>query len=98
MLAGVVDDRLVATVMVGDDGHRGWVYYLAVEDGRRRRGLGRAMLRAAEAWLAGRGAPKLHLMVRAANAAVLGFYATLGYAPSEVVVLQKTLGPPADPP
>lgn len=94
VLAGVLGDRLVATVMVGDDGHRGWVYYLAVDAQHRRRRLGAAMMAAAEAWLAARGAPKLNLMVRASNAAVLGFYEALGYTPGDVAVLQKVLTPP----
>jgi GNAT superfamily N-acetyltransferase len=57
VLEGVQDDALVATAMVGHDGHRGWVYYLAVRPDVRRCGHGAAMMRACEAWLARRGAP-----------------------------------------
>jgi ribosomal protein S18 acetylase RimI-like enzyme len=64
--------------MVGSDGHRGWVYYLAVAPARRRAGLGRTMMDAAEAWLRARGAPKIQLMVREDNEAALGFYEALG--------------------
>ncbi len=85
------DGTLAATVMVGDDGHRGWVYYLAVAESERGRGLGRAMMRAAEDWLAKRGVPRLNLMVRADNSAVRAFYAALGYRTSDVAVLQKDL-------
>ena len=69
--------QLAATVMVGHDGHRGWVYYLAVKRGNRRRGLGRRMMHEAQSWE--RGAVKLQLMVRDGNAAALGFYQHLGY-------------------
>lgn len=88
------DGALLATAMVGDDGHRGWVYYLAVAEGARRDGLGRRMMGAAEDWLAARGAPRLNLMVRAGNAEVRSFYAALGYRSSDVTVLQKDLGSP----
>jgi ribosomal protein S18 acetylase RimI-like enzyme len=72
------DDALVASVMVGHDGHRGWVYYLAVAPERRRAGLGRAMMGAAEDWLRAHGAPKLQLMVRDTNDAAQAFYEALG--------------------
>ncbi len=64
VLVGQIDDRLVATVMVGCDGHRGCVYYLAVDPEARLNGLGRRMMAAAEDWLRSRGAPKIQLMVR----------------------------------
>ena len=82
---------LVATVMVGDDGHRGWVYYLAVDPARQRGGLGRLMMAAAEDWLAKRGCPKLNLMVRGDNTQARGFYARLGYEVNDVVTLAKRL-------
>lgn len=91
ILVAESDGRIAASVMVGHDGHRGWLYYLAVDPGWQRRGLGRAMVRAAEAWLADAGLPKVQLMVRATNAAVLAFYERLGYAPSPVTVMQKWL-------
>lgn len=91
VLVGRTDGAVVATAMAGFDGHRGWVYYLAVEPARQRSGLGRAMLDAAESWLRARGAPKIMLMVGCDNAAVLGFYEALGYAPSPVVALGKLL-------
>ena len=91
ILAGRVDDRLVATVMVGCDGHRGWVYYLAVDPECRHAGHGVTMMKAAEGWLKACGAPRLNLMVRADNAAAVGFYEAIGYAASDVMVLQKVL-------
>jgi ribosomal protein S18 acetylase RimI-like enzyme len=91
VLTGTLDGSLVATAIVGHDGHRGWVYYLAVAPSARGRGHGRAMMEAAERWLAERGVPKLNLMVRANNEAVIGFYAALGYGRDEVVVLSRRL-------
>ena len=84
-------DRLIASVMTGFDGHRGWVYYLAVAPNRRREGLGRALMDAAEAWLRERGAPKLQLMVRTSNEEALGFYEALGLERQEVVTLGRFL-------
>jgi ribosomal protein S18 acetylase RimI-like enzyme len=85
-------EALAASVMVGSDGHRGWVYYLAVAPDRRREGLGRQLMDAAEAWLRDRGAPKLQLMVRTSNAEALGFYEALGLVRQEVVTLGRFLG------
>jgi len=82
---------LAGTVMVGHDGHRGWMYYVAVARERRGKGLGRALVAAAEAWLAERGVPKAMLMVRTTNAGVLGFYERQGYARSRTVVLERRL-------
>ena len=91
ILAGRDDDRIVATAMVGHDGHRGWVYYLAVRPGFRRQGLAGKLMRAAEQWCFERGVPKLQLMVRSENVETARFYATLGYEKSDVVVLAKWL-------
>ncbi len=82
---------LAASVMTGFDGHRGWVYYLAVAPERRRGGLGARMMAAAEAWLRARGAAKIQLMVRDDNEAALGFYEALGLERQEVVVLGRFL-------
>src|ERR1700733_6487039 len=68
VLAAIGDgDGLLATAMVGHDGHRGWVYYLAVDPAQRARGLGRQMMEACEDWVRSRGIPKIQLMVRATN-------------------------------
>ncbi len=87
------DGRLAATVMVGDDGHRGWVYYLAVDPDFREAGLGRRMMAAAEAWLRERDAPKIQLMVREDNGQTIGFYNALGYEVQPVVTIGKRLDP-----
>jgi ribosomal protein S18 acetylase RimI-like enzyme len=85
---------LLGTAMVGHDGHRGWVYYLAVAPSARGTGLGRALMAACEDWVAARGIPKLMLMVRSSNEAVLGFYARLGYAVEDTAVLGRRLDTP----
>jgi len=87
------DGELAATVMVGDDGHRGWVYYLGVKPDHRGRGLGRTLMEAAEAWLRDRNAPKIQLMVREDNEAAIGFYKALGYEVQPVVTIGKRLDP-----
>jgi hypothetical protein len=89
VLVGREAGAVAATVMVGCDGHRGWVYYLAVEPGRQGSGLGRAMMAAAEAFVQAAGAPKIQLMVRAGNAAVIGFYRKLGYLTEDIAVLGR---------
>jgi ribosomal protein S18 acetylase RimI-like enzyme len=92
VLAAVGDDGgLLATAMVGHDGHRGWVYYLAVDAAARGRGLGRRMMEACEIWVQSRGVPKIQLMVRATNTAMVGFYEHLGYVDADVVVLGRRL-------
>ena len=91
ILAAHAGERLVGTVMVGHDGHRGWVYYLAVADDCRRTGQGRALMAAAMDWLRGAGVLRINLMVRDGNDAVLGFYRALGFRRSDVHVLQHDL-------
>ncbi len=73
-------DRIVATVMAGYDGHRGWLYYLAVDPTRQGAGLGTALVRAAESRLLALGCPKVNLQVRDDNAGAIAFYRKLGYA------------------
>lgn len=83
--------RVLASVMCGSDGHRGWLYYLAVDPSERGRGHGHAMVRHAENWLQGIGVPKVELMIREDNAAVRGFYARLGYQVEPRVVMSRWL-------
>lgn len=74
------DERLiVGSVMAGYDGHRGWLYYLATAASHRQRGVARSLVREAERRLLAMGCPKVQLMVREGNDAVLGFYDALGY-------------------
>lgn len=88
---GVAGGDPVATIMVGHDGHRGWIYYLAVDSGHEQKGLGRQMVLHAEDWLAARGLPKVQLMVRAGNTEVIGFYDRLGYDEVPRVVMERWL-------
>ena len=93
ILVGTVDGVVVASVMAGHDGHRGWIYYLAVSPDRKARGHGREMMAEAELWLKARGAPKVQLMVRQGNETAAAFYTTLGYERQDVTVLGKWLTP-----
>ncbi len=97
MLGAFIDDELLATVMAGFDGHRGWLYYVAVEPHRLREGIGRALVGAAEVWLAERGAGKVQLMVRAGNEGAEHFYDALGYERGDVILMQKWLVDPGVP-
>lgn len=102
-LAGRVDNAtilvarsgggVVGAAMIGHDGHRGALYYLGVDPDCRRGGVGRALVNAAEAWCRVRGVPKLNLLVRNENLAVLAFYESLGYLPTNCVSLYRTLDP-----
>ena len=67
VLLGRDGDAIVASVLVGHDGHRGWVYYVTVDPEHRKKGFGRAIMTAAEDWLRARGILKLQLMVRPDN-------------------------------
>ena len=91
VLAGWADGDLLATAMVGHDGHRGSVYYLAVSPEHQGRGHGRSMMAACEAWLRERGVPKLNIMVRGDNSTARGFYERLDYGTDDVMVLSRRL-------
>ena len=91
VLVGRDADAIVATVMVGHDGHRGWVYYVAVDPVRRAQGLGRCIMSAAEDWLRQAGIAKLQLLVRRSNAKAGAFYQSLGYTEAETIVFAKWL-------
>ena len=91
VLIGRDGDAIVATAMVGHDGHRGWVYYVATDPDRRVRGYGRAIMNAAEVWLRAAGIAKLQLMVRRDNAKAGAFYQSIGYAEAQTIVFAKWL-------
>ncbi|GAA4830927.1 GNAT family acetyltransferase [Luteimicrobium xylanilyticum] len=80
---------VVSSAVAGYDGHRGWLYYVAVDPAWQGRGFGRETVVAAEAWLAAQGAPKVQLMVRHTNTAAVGFYEALGYTDQEATVLGR---------
>lgn len=90
-LVGLAQDQLVATVMGGYEGHRGWINYLAVCPESRRNGYGKTMMQAIEAAIEARGCPKINLQVRATNKDVIAFYQALGYSVEEVLGLGKRL-------
>jgi ribosomal protein S18 acetylase RimI-like enzyme len=92
-LVGVRDGVLMASVMAGYDGHRGWVNYLAVHPDWRRQRHGESLMHEVERRLLALGCPKLNLQVRTANAQVLDFYRALGYLPDDVVSMGKRLIP-----
>ncbi len=94
ILVGLIGSQVVASVMVGEDGHRGWVYYVATAPILQNNGHGRAIMNAAENWLATRGVLKLNLLVRNDNADARSFYERLGYQQSDVVCFQKIITKP----
>jgi ribosomal protein S18 acetylase RimI-like enzyme len=91
VLVGRDGNAIAATVMVGHDGHRGWVYYVAIDPAHRGKGHGREIMNAAEHWLRQRGIEKLMLLVRSDNTKVQAFYEQLGYDAQERVIYAKWL-------
>lgn len=83
--------RVVATVMAGYDGHRGWINYLAVDPDHRGEGHGRTMMEAAETRLLALGCPKVNLQVRTDNPDAVAFYELLGYSVDPVVSMGRRL-------
>jgi ribosomal protein S18 acetylase RimI-like enzyme len=90
-LVGVREGKVVATVMVGYDGHRGWINYLGVDPDYRRHGLGQAIMEEAERLLRACGCPKINLQVRTSNQDVIAFYQAIGYQLDDVVSFGKRL-------
>lgn len=84
-------DQVVGTAMIGYDGHRGWIHYLAVARSHRGTGLGKELVRRAESMLAALGCPKVQLQVRPDNTGVIAFYESLGYSAYEAVNMGKRL-------
>jgi ribosomal protein S18 acetylase RimI-like enzyme len=91
ILVGEAQGTIAASVMVGHDGHRGMLYYVAVEPRHRGQGWGKAAVRAAEGWLAQRGVWKINLLVRAENDAIRGFYEKLGYEINPVLCMGRRI-------
>lgn len=90
-LVGMVDGTIVATVMGGYEGHRGWINYLAVKPSQQRKGYGQSIMQAVEVLLRQKGCPKINLQVRSTNKSVIGFYSAIGYGDDNVVSLGKRL-------
>jgi ribosomal protein S18 acetylase RimI-like enzyme len=96
-LVGVSDGRIIASVMAGYDGHRGWLNYLGVDPDFRRRGFGRKIMAEAERLLREAGAPKINLQVRSSNHEAIEFYRSVGFAVDDVISMGRRLehdGPP----
>jgi len=89
------EGKLIGTVMVGHDGHRGWVYYVASDHNLRGQGVGRSIMQAAEHWLSDRGVWKVQLLVRSTNELAKGFYEKLGYVDTQSSCFQKVLAVPS---
>lgn len=90
-LVGEIKGCVVATVMAGFEGHRGWINYLAVLPELQKQGLGREIMCEAERRLCDLGCPKINLQVRSSNKDVIAFYKSLGFTPDDVVSLGKRL-------
>lgn len=90
-LVALLNDGLVGTAMAGYDGHRAWVYYVAVDPGHRRRGVGSALMRRVEEELVRLGCPKLNLQVRSSNGQAVAFYSRLGFNVEQRVSMGKRL-------
>ena len=90
-LIGTLDNEIIASAMAGYDGHRGWVYYLAVHPNHQKFRYGKKMMESAERLLIEMGCPKINIMVRESNLDVIKFYKETGYAVQEVATLGKRL-------
>lgn len=90
-LVGEIEEKLVAAVMAGYEGHRGWMNYLAVDPACQRRGLARQLVEDVERRLRAEGCPKINIQIRETNREVVEFYRRLGYAIDESVSMGKRL-------
>ncbi|MFK8114922.1 MAG: GNAT family acetyltransferase [Rubripirellula sp.] len=90
-LVGLLDEQMIASVMVGYEGHRGWINYLAVDPDFRRAGHGRELMNHAEALLFDCGCPKVNLQIRKDNLEAIAFYEVIWFAKDEVVSYGKRL-------
>lgn len=90
-LVGIKQNQLIASVMGGYDGHRGWVNYLAVHPEQQRQGYGRQIMNAVEQRIKQKGCAKINLQVRASNQSVINFYQSLGFSDDNVIGLGKRL-------
>jgi ribosomal protein S18 acetylase RimI-like enzyme len=92
-LVAALGGQIIGTAMAGFDGHRGWVYYVAVAPDHRRQGIGSALMDEVERRLVQTGCSKLNLQVRASNEVVVSFYRQLGYDVEERISMGKRLTP-----
>ena len=92
-LIGLINDKIITTAMAGYDGHRGWVYYLAVKPQYQRKEIGRQIMKEVEIRLLELGCPKLNIMVRTTNLDVINFYKAIGYKVDAITNMGKRLEP-----
>ncbi|MFT6373018.1 MAG: ribosomal protein S18 acetylase RimI-like enzyme [Gammaproteobacteria bacterium] len=92
-LPGDPSGEIIATVMGGYEGHRGWINYLAVSPKHQRKGYARAMMQQVEVLILNKGCPKINLQVRGTNSEVIQFYQAIGYDVENAVGLGKRLIP-----
>lgn len=92
-LVGELNGEIVASVMGGYEGHRGWINYLAVSPRHQRKGYGRLIMEAVELAIAQKGCPKINLQIRAENTDIAAFYQSIGYDIDNVIGLGKRLEP-----
>lgn len=90
-LVGIVDNKIVGSIMAGHDGHRGWINYLAVSPTRQHLGYGRLLMQRAEELLRDMGCPKINVQIRTENKGAIEFYQRLGYEADDVVSMAKRL-------
>ena len=88
-LVALDEDRVVGSIMAGYDGHRGWLYAVAVSNNHRRQGIGSALVQEAELRLAALGCHKINLQIRTSNSAVGAFYKHLGYGTEDRICMGK---------
>lgn len=90
-LVSIDGDEIVGSVMVGYDGHRGWINYLAVRPSHQRRGIAKALMQAAERHLTELDCPKVNLQMRSDNEGATAFYESIGYHPDDVASYGRRL-------
>jgi ribosomal protein S18 acetylase RimI-like enzyme len=91
-LIGEIEGTIVASVMAGYEGHRGWLNYVAVAPEHQRKGFAKSIVAEAERLLRLAGCPKINLQVRTTNKSVIEFYRRIGYSVDDVVSMGKRLG------
>ncbi len=99
LFVGCLNGEVIATILAGHDGHRGWVYHVATHPDHRGHGYARRLMAHAETFLAGLGVPKVNLQIRIGNAEVQGFYERLGYTAEPRIHMGKrfSASPPLEP-
>lgn len=90
-LVGIFENKIIATVMGGYEGHRGWINYLATDPSLRRKGFASEIMNSIENKLKEKGAPKINLQIRTSNESVIKFYKSLNYKVDDVVSMGKRL-------